>query len=128
MKKIMLSIFGLSLTALLATGASLPSGAAGRSVFDGLWSVEIITQRGDCDRSLRYALRIVDGRVHADDQRYQVEGAVAPGGAIRVIVAEAGRSASGVGHLTHDRGRGQWRTSTNECAGEWIAARRVAEN
>jgi hypothetical protein len=116
----------LSVAALLLTGASLRSDAAGRTIFDGLWSVEIVTQHGDCDRSLRYSLRIVGGRVQADDTRYQVDGAVAPSGAVRVIVAEAGRSASGVGHLTRDSGRGQWRTSTGECGGHWTAARRVA--
>jgi hypothetical protein len=128
MKYVVRLISVLPVAALLVASAALSSDAAGRTIFDGLWSVEIVTQRGDCDRSLRYALRITDGRVQADDQRYQVEGAVAPNGAIRVVVAEAGRSASGVGHLTRDKGRGQWRTSTNECAGEWVAARRVADN
>jgi hypothetical protein len=122
------SISILPIAALLIISASLRSGAAGRTIFDGLWSVEIVTYRGDCDRSLRYSVRIVDGRVLTDDARYQVDGAVAPSGAIRVVVAEAGRWASGVGHLTRDRGRGQWRTATNECAGEWVAARRLASN
>jgi len=125
MKSVSRSILALTI-ASTTIGASVPSNAAGRSIYDGQWSVEILTQRGDCDRSLRYSLRIIDGHVQADDQRYQVEGAVAPSGAIRVVVAEAGRSASGIGHLTRDRGRGQWRTSTNECAGEWVAARRSA--
>jgi hypothetical protein len=41
-----------------------------------------------------------------------------------VTVAEGGRSASGVGRLSGNSGRGQWRTSTGECAGEWTAERR----
>ena len=55
---------------------------------------------------------------------YQLDGAVSPRGEIHVKVEEKGRSASGIGRLTHDAGHGQWHTSTNECAGHWTAARR----
>jgi hypothetical protein len=49
---------------------------------------------------------------------------VAPNGEIRVVVAEGGRTASGIGRLTGNSGRGQWRTSTGQCAGQWTAVRR----
>ena len=57
------------------------------------------------------------------DGGYSVAGAVAPSGAIRVTVAEGGRSASGVGRLVGNSGSGVWRTSTGECSGQWAAAR-----
>jgi hypothetical protein len=66
----------------------------------------------------------VGGRVLGEYQSYQLSGAVAPSGAIRVTVAEGGRSANGVGRLVGNSGRGQWRTSTGECAGQWTAERR----
>ncbi len=128
MKNALRSIFIAAVAALLVASASIPSDAAGRvarpSKFDGQWSVVIYTLVCDCDRSLRYSLRIVDGRVQGEDQSYQVGGAVASSGAIRVVVAEGGRSASGTGRLSGTSGRGQWRTSTGQCAGQWTAVRR----
>jgi len=97
---------------------------AAPSIYDGQWSVVIYTLRGDCDRALRYAVRIVEGRVVSEDPSYQADGAVKTGGAIRVTVAQGDRSASGTGRLTRDSGRGVWHTSTRECTGQWTAERR----
>jgi len=65
--------------------------------------------------------------VQAEDQSYQAAGLVASNGAIRVVVAEGGRMASGSGRLIGNNGRGEWRTSTGECAGQWTAVRRAAD-
>jgi len=54
----------------------------------------------------------------------RIEGSGLSDGAIRVTVAEAGRSASGSGRLVGNNGGGQWRTSTGQCAGQWTAVRR----
>jgi hypothetical protein len=128
MKNFLRSTFVVAIAALLVAIASIPSDAASRvartRAFDGQWSVVIYTLVGDCDRSLRYSLRIVDGQVQAAEQNYQVAGVVAPSGMIRVTVGEAGRSASGAGRLIGNNGRGQWRTSTGECGGQWTAERR----
>ena len=118
-------IFAASFVALLVALPSVPSDAARRSTaFDGSWSVVIYTTSGDCDRSLRYSLQIIGGQIVSQQQNYQLAGAVAPNGAIRVTVAEAGRSASGSGRLVGNNGGGQWRTSTGQCAGQWTAVRR----
>jgi hypothetical protein len=118
-------IFAVSFAALLVTLPSVPSDAARRtSAFDGSWSVVIYTTSGDCDRSLRYSLQIIGGQVVSQEQSYQLAGAVAANGAIRVVVAEHGRSASGSGRLVGNNGSGQWRTSTGQCAGQWTAVRR----
>ncbi len=130
MKNLLRPIFAAIFVALAATSASTPSDAARRSTlaaYDGEWSVVIYTLRGDCDRSLRYSVRIVNGRVAAEDQSYQIYGAVKSGGDIRVTVAEGGRWASGVGRLSGNQGRGQWRTSTGQCAGQWTAVRRFEQ-
>jgi hypothetical protein len=124
MKNILRSIFGSTIAAILVAGVTTGSSATVRGAYDGDWSVVIYTKRGDCDRALRYSLHIVGGRVLADDQSYQLRGAVAPGGAIRVTVAEGGRSASGSGRLFGNSGHGQWRTSSGECTGQWTAERR----
>jgi hypothetical protein len=111
----------------------MPSDAAPRSrevrpsnAFDGIWSVSIKTQFGDCNRGYRYPLRIVDGYVtKADiDPTYAVAGAVARTGAIGVTVSGGGQTATGVGRLSRTTGRGIWHTANGECKGDWVAERR----
>ena len=128
MKNALRSIFIATLAVSGVAGASLPSNAAPRaSAFDGQWSVVIYTLQGDCNRALRYSLRIVNGRVQPEEQNYRAAGAVAANGSVRVVVAEGGRSANGSGRLIGNNGRGWWRTDTGECSGQWTAVRRVAE-
>ena len=119
-------IFAVAFAALLVAGSSVPSDAVAGGAYDGNWSVVINTLRGDCDRSLRYSVRIIDSHVMAGEQSYQAAGRVSPDGEIRVVVAEGGRSASGIGRLAGNNGRGEWRTSTGQCAGSWTAVRRPA--
>jgi len=121
LRPILAASFAASLVAL----PSAPSDAARlSSAYDGQWSVVIYTTYGDCDRSLRYSLQIIGGQIVSAQQNYQLAGAVAANGSIRVTVAEAGRSASGSGRLVGNNGSGQWRTSTGQCAGQWTAVRR----
>jgi hypothetical protein len=125
MRNFLRSIFALTFVALLAASVGIPSAAARSATqYDGVWSVMIYTQAGDCPQSLRYSVRIVGGRVLSDDQGYRVNGAVAPNGATQVFVAEGDRSASGAGRLVGNQGQGRWRTTTGECAGSWTAERR----
>jgi len=130
MRNFVRPIFATAVVVLLATGSMLSTDASAAprargGNFDGSWSVVINTLRGDCGSGLRYGVRIVGGRVVGDNGGYSVAGAVAPSGAIRVIVAESGRSASGTGRLYGNSGAGVWRTSTGECYGNWAAARRA---
>ena len=127
MRNFLRSIFATAAVALLATSGAVPTGAfaaprAHAGNFDGSWSVVINTSRGDCSSGLRYAVRIVGGRV-VGEGGYSVSGAVAPSGAIHVFVSEGGRSASGSGRLAGNSGGGVWRTASGECAGHWAAAR-----
>ena len=126
MRKFLRPIFATAVVALLATGAAVSTdavAAARAGNFDGSWSVVINTVRGDCGSGLRYGVRIIGGRVVSENGGYSVGGAVAPSGAIRVVVAESGRSASGTGRLSGNSGAGVWRTSSGECSGHWAAAR-----
>jgi hypothetical protein len=128
MRNFLRSIFATAAVALVAVGGAVPTDAfaaprAHAGNFDGSWSVVINTVRGDCGTGLRYGVRIVGGRVVGENGGYSVAGAVAPNGAIRVMVAEGGRSASGTGRLAGNSGGGVWRTSSGECYGNWAAAR-----
>jgi hypothetical protein len=131
MRNVHRSIFAVMAAALLAASMTIPSDAASRyripsRAFDGLWSVSIITQYGDCNRGYRYPLRIVDGYITKadDDSSYGIAGAVGRNGVIGVTVSGGGQTATGIGRLTRNFGRGLWHTSNGECRGNWTAERR----
>jgi hypothetical protein len=115
----------VSRAALLLISAIEPSQAAsgGARLYDGTWSVVVQTTRGDCPVALRAGVRIVAGRLLADDQAYAVEGRVSPDGSVRVKVSAGSQAAGGFGRLSQNAGQGLWRTRSGECAGKWTAAR-----
>jgi hypothetical protein len=125
MRKLTLLFAAIALQAPLWLGAA-PSAQA-RTLFDGQWSVSIVTDAGDtCDRAYRYALRITDGRITYDDPAFEVSGRVAANGAVRVVVRSGQREAVGTGRLSGDSGEGLWsgRSSSARCSGHWEAERR----
>lgn len=131
MKGIFRTIFAAITVTLLVASATQPSDAVpARYVFDGIWSVEIVTYAGDCQRGYRYPLRISQGRVGKadDDPNYNVAGAVSRTGAIGVTVVGGGQTASGTGRLRGNVGTGVWQTANGECSGRWTAERRTADN
>jgi len=100
---------------------STPSFALPR--YDGLWSVSVVTQRGDCDPGYRYPVRITNGTLfNAGDATFSVTGKVGSTGAITVTVSAAGKSATGSGRLAGDAGGGSW--TGGSCSGTWTAERR----
>ncbi|HZC57020.1 MAG TPA: hypothetical protein VE396_13410 [Xanthobacteraceae bacterium] len=113
-----------ALIAASATLASTSGFAAPR--YDGLWSVSIVTEKGDCDRGYRYPIRISNGQVvNAGDTTFTISGKIAPTtGTITVTVAAAGKSATGSGRLAGDMGGGHW--TGGACSGSWTAERRGA--
>jgi len=109
-----------------ATVPVQPAPAAVRA-FDGMWSVQIITESGACDRAYRYAVRISDGNVvNESGEPANLQGHVAPNGRIRVSVSAGSQQASGQGRLSATTGSGTWRGqgSSGTCAGVWQAERR----
>jgi hypothetical protein len=106
-------------SALLAATAS----NAGTPRYDGLWSVSIITEKGDCDRGYRYPIRITRGMLaNGGSDPFAISGRVAPSGAITVTVSHGEQSATGSGRLAGDSGAGYWRGGS--CSGTWTAERR----
>jgi len=91
--------------------------------YDGLWSVSIVTEKGDCDRGYRYPVRISRGVLsNAGDSVFTIVGSVGPTGLIRVTVSYGTASANGVGRLAGSIGNGSW--SGGSCSGTWTAERR----
>jgi hypothetical protein len=114
--------FGVLLAGCVAASVvATPSSALPR--YDGLWSVSIVTEKGDCDRGYRYPIRISNGTlINAGDQMFRISGSVGTSGAITVNVSAGGKSASGSGRLAGDAGSGRW--TGGACSGTWTAERR----
>jgi hypothetical protein len=110
-------------TSTKVAAVTSPQKVATAAAYDGNWSVVIITEKGTCDRSYRYPVRISDGTVgYAGQASFNVSGRVNPNGAVTVKVSRGDRSASGSGKLSGDYGEGSW--SGGECSGIWQAERR----
>ncbi len=113
-----------SLFAVVAASTMIAvPGSHAAPAYDGLWSVSIVTEKGDCDRGYRYPVRITNGVLqNAGSVNIAINGKVQPTGAITVMVSAAGKSANGTGRLSGDLGEGRW--SGGECSGTWTAERR----
>ena len=106
--------------------ASAASTALARTIYDGAWSVLIITQSGSCDPTYRYGVQINDGVVAYDGiAPIMLQGRVTPKGLVRVILQAGGQWADGSGKLTRNRGAGVWKGqgTTSACTGIWQAER-----
>src|ERR1700677_2254751 len=97
---------GWSAGALIAaTLATTPSFAVPR--YDGVWTVSIVTTKGDCVAAYRYRMRIADGVLTDDgDLAINISGKVAASGAVIVTVSRGDTRAAGSGHLHRSVGRG----------------------
>jgi hypothetical protein len=109
------------LAVLLA--ASSAGVAAAATVYDGAWSISIVTRRGACDR-YTFPAQITNGRVTFPGL-VKASGRVLRNGAVRVFVSAMGKTASGSGKLTRSLGRGRWsgRSGEDRCSGTWTAQR-----
>ncbi len=111
----------------LACVATVSTTAPARTVYDGTWSVLIVTERGSCDRAYRYGVQISNGYVYYDGGGgINFQGRVAPNGTVRVSVAAGSQRADGSGRLSRMTGAGVWRgqSNTGVCSGFWQAERR----
>lgn len=123
-------ILGLGLALFAATAASAAPGKkavkADPRAFDGKWSIEVLTERGDCDRAYRYGIRIENGQVRYDGGgEFNVEGRVSGAGAVKGSISRGESRADVVGALSGDFGKGTWATKgSSACGGSWNAEKR----
>jgi hypothetical protein len=113
------------LTAVLVAASVTLGATASFAVprYDGVWSVSIVTTKGDCIASYRYPMRIANGVLaNGGDIAIDVSGKVAANGNVIVVVSHGDTRASGFGRLAANAGAGSWKTTT--CAGSWTAERR----
>ena len=116
----------LATCALLTATASFAASATSNAAvprYDGVWSVSIITQKGDCDRGYRYPIRISNGVLaNGSPDLFTISGKVSQSGAIVVTVSAGTKSATGSGRLAGNIGGGHWQGGS--CSGTWSAERR----
>lgn len=114
---------GWSVGALLAVSAALSTTSFAMPRFDGVWSVSLVTTKGDCIASYRYPIQITNGIVaNGGALAIDVRGKVAANGAVTVLVSHGDQRATGSGRLSASVGSGSWRGAG--CAGSWTAERR----
>ena len=109
--------------AFVMTAATFDIAGAG-TAYDGSWSLSIVTQRGGCDPSYNFQVRVTNGIVsHANLVR--LRGRVSSGGVARVSVSVMDKHASGSGKLSRTSGRGRWSgySGGDRCSGYWTAQR-----
>ncbi len=108
--------------------ASVPNFAVARTVYDGEWSVLIVTEQGSCDRAYRYGVQINNGYVlYQGGGAISFSGRVRPNGSVQVQVSAGDRRAIGQGRLSRNLGSGRWNgtsAGSGSCAGYWEAERR----
>ena len=129
MKTFKSSIVSGALFALVAASATVATTSSyAVPAYDGLWSVSIVTEKGDCDRGYRYPIRIENGALAnaGSVTAITINGKVQPTGAITVIVSSGSKSATGSGRLSGDLGEGHW--TGGECSGSWTAERRTSND
>lgn len=99
--------------------------SAGRTIYDGSWSVTITTDVGSCASPYSVHVRIADGRVLPEGAAADVSGSVSRSGNVRVRVSSGGSNATGMGRLYSAYGRGRWSGwgSAGFCKGRWEARR-----
>jgi hypothetical protein len=117
-------------TALLAGLANVIAlNSAFAEVFDGNWSVLVITEQGTCDRAYRYSVHVENGQVryNGDANGVNLAGEVFPNGHVSVSINLRDRSARGVGRISDKVGAGSWHgngSNNTTCSGTWEAERR----
>src|SRR5258707_8448449 len=112
----------LAALATLGLVASATARTQPTKTFNGMWSVVIVTTRGDCERAYRYPVAIAGTSViNAGDATVDISGTVRRDGAVAVRVSAGGQSALGAGRLSARTGSGSW--SGGNCAGVWTAER-----
>jgi hypothetical protein len=109
-----------------ALGIPAQSAKAQARQFDGNWSVEVVTERGNCDRAYRYAIIIENGRARYGGQEdFAVSGRVQPNGTVSGSISRGKDRANVSGRLAGRSGSGTWTTSgSRTCGGRWNAEKR----
>jgi hypothetical protein len=91
---------------------------------DGVYSVQIITEKGRCDKSYLWTIAIADGQVASTGSTpLEAFGRIDPRGGVTLAFRGFNEVAHVVGRITGRQGSGTWSSPTMACAGTWRALR-----
>jgi type 1 fimbria pilin len=107
------------LTAVLGFAILGACPAAAQTVYDGTWSVTIMTKSGSCEPTVRSTLTVTDGKISAPGS--DVAGTIGREGLVRVSI----NGAYANGQLSGNAGWGKWNGASSgvPCSGRWEASR-----
>lgn len=107
-----------------ATGHAQAAASAHQN--DGRWSIEVITDKGGCDRAYRYSVLIEKGEArYGGSEPIVISGKVASNGGVRGTITYGDNRANVAGKLAEGLGSGQWTwQGSRTCSGHWNAERR----
>ncbi|MGH6847684.1 MAG: hypothetical protein ACREC0_09645 [Methylocella sp.] len=109
----------------VASAAHAQGGVANRQNHDGIYAVDIVTRRGDCDRAHNWMIAVSGGRVSsAGDPLMKASGRINRRGIVALAFERFGQAATATGKLARGTGSGTWSSATMQCAGSWRATRR----
>jgi hypothetical protein len=123
------SFFAAALAAACLGGPAASHGAqkprqAALTTHDGVYSVEIFTLRGSCDRVYRWTINVAAGRVTSPaDGFMQASGQINQSGVVSLAFRRDEQVANVAGKVNGGAGSGTWSSPTLQCAGSWRAAR-----
>lgn len=120
----MKSVVFAGLSALLALSAVSAASAGGGS-YDGRWAVQLVTEKGACDRSLSWDVGVAANRIVDNGMFVQTNGAVDPQGRVTLLLTHGSDRVSASGKLAGASGAGAWSSPTRECSGRWHAEKRA---
>ncbi len=117
----------ISLTLSCAVLVLTAGAASAQQQFNGNWSVEVITEKGRCDRAYRFPVVIQNGEVrYGGPESVNASGRVTSRGMIRGTLGRGSAQATVVGNLMERSGSGTWTGSGSlNCTGQWRAEKRA---
>ena len=103
--------------------------ALAQSRHDGSWAIEIVTERGACERLYRYYV-VVEGqavrvRSMTGETSEATSGLVRPDGRIDATVGQPDDPVRVTGRLKGTAGKGVWSAPARQCTGRWSAHKRA---
>lgn len=108
------------IAAAVSAAVLLSAGSAGaQQQFNGSWSVEVITEKGECSKAYRFPVVIEGGRArYGGPEGLSATGSVSPNGSVTGSISSGQTRADIQGRLAGAAGSGTW--ASRGCSGRWV--------
>ncbi len=100
--------------------------AQAQQQFNGSWNVEVITEKGECNKAYQLPVTIEAGRARYEgSDSANAFGSVSRGGVVSASISWGGSQADIKGRLAGAAGSGTWMsTGSRSCSGRWVGQKR----